>query len=156
MTHMRIGLAIAAALVVAPRTMKAQASTGVERRDIPVTIDQENPCNGEMVYLGGFITVTTRTTVDAGGITHVAYNMVPHIEGSGASGAYRINGVSREHDTIEAGDGPRTMSYTETFLLIGQGNTPNYIATYRTQATIYPDGAFEPRWEHLGSKCVGK
>ena len=89
MQKLMMALAVATTLVAAPRVVAAQATSEVERRDIQVTGDQPHPCTGELVTFGGFITVTTRTTVDAQGITHVAYNMVPHLEASTASAGTR-------------------------------------------------------------------
>jgi len=150
---MMMVLAVAMTLVAAPRAAVAQATSEVERRDIQVTGDQPHPCSGDLVTFSGFITVTTRTTVDARGITHVAYNMVPHLEASTPSAEYKINGVDRYHETTDV-EGTTVQSYTSGLLLIGQGKAPNYKEKYVARITISPDGSFEIQFEHNTAGCV--
>lgn len=69
-----------------PVTVIAQASSIIERSEEDYVDQITDPCNGEFVQLIGTIKVTTRRTVDANGVVHLASNTVPSIRGEAARG----------------------------------------------------------------------
>ena len=154
-----VGAGCAAALlgVATPAVSLAQASTSVDRRTIPVTLDQLNPCNGETVVISGTIDITTRTTIDGKGRKHIAFTDVPHLDGRGSTGAYKVVGVAREHDTFEVADSdlPMSQSFTARYHVISQGKAPNYFEDFATHYSVDASGSADVQFSHSSSKCTG-
>jgi hypothetical protein len=157
MTNKRFLMSALLAAALTPATVFAQASSSVETRKIPITLDQLNPCNGETVVITGTIDIATRTTIDANGRTHIAFNDVPHLKGEGSTGGYKVAGVTREHDTFEVADSdwPMTQSFTQRYHIISQGKAPNYIDDYAISYSVDASGNTEVRFEHASARCVG-
>src|SRR5688500_16585035 len=97
MRHMRIALVIGT-FVAAPAALAAQAASSVERFEEPYDELVENPCNGEAVQISGTLKITERITVDANGIVHRSFSLVPNVRGQGTSGAYKVVGGDRSTD----------------------------------------------------------
>ena len=142
---------------VTPQTSSAQASTSVDQRTIAVTFDQLNPCNGETVTISGTLDITTRTAIDSKGRKHIAFTDVPHLDGQGSTGAYKVLGVSREHDTFEvaASDLPMTQSFTSRYHVISQGKAPNFFDDLATRYSIDANGTMDVQFTHSSTKCTG-
>ena len=151
------GLTAAAVAVVTPATSFAQASTNVDRRSVSITFDQLNPCNGETVVISGTLDITTRTTIDGKGRKHISFTDVPHLDGQGTTGAYKVVGVSREHDTFEVdgSDLPMTQSFTSRVHVISQGKAPNYFDDFATHYSIDANGNMDVQFSHSDSRCTG-
>jgi len=153
MRYLTMAIAVAVTLVAAPRTGAAQATAKVERQDVPVSMELSDVCNDEIITLSGYVAVTTRTTVDGQGVTHVSINTVPHVSGSSPSADYTLNGADREHNTIDE-DGTTVQSVTSSFVLIGQGKAPNYKEKFNAHLIYYPDGSLGVQFFHTRFGCV--
>jgi len=143
---------LAPAIAVSARTM-----ADVDREIVPFEFDDVNPCNGEPVTLTGELIVTTRTTVDAEGRLHIAYNLVPSgVRGTGASGAaYKAVGGEREHFNVAVDDAPLTDTFTSVFNLVSQGSTDNFIAKVTFHVTVDANGQETVFFDNSDSECHG-
>jgi hypothetical protein len=156
MKPLRTGLAVGALLASIPATLAAQASTVVERQTIPFEVEVENPCNGEVVQITGYLEVAVRVTVDANGVTHLAFNLVPHVEGEGETGKYKIVGGERSHETfIEGEEFPFSGNATFQFNIISQGEAPNFVLIAVTRLTYDADGTVRVDFEQVHESCTG-
>jgi len=156
MKPLRTGLAVGALLASIPATLAAQASTLVDRQTIPFEVEQENPCNGEVVLITGYLEVALRVTIDPNGVTHLAYNLVPHVEGEGESGKYRIVGGERAHEIFIAGEEfPFSGSATFQYNIISQGGAPNYTVIIVSRLMIDADGTVHVAFEQVHESCRG-
>jgi hypothetical protein len=152
---MRIALVIGA-LVAAPAALAAQATSSVERFEEPYDALVENPCNGETVQITGTLMITERITVDANGVTHRSFTLVPNVRGQGASGAYKVVGGDRS--TVKFIDGqldPENFNGTFQFNIISQGNAPNFITTVSAHFTSDADGTIKRDFFHENARCTG-
>ena len=139
-------------------TARAQATSTVERETVPFLFDSVNPCNGEGVVVAGELTLTTRTTVDNRGITHVAFNLVPsQVRGEGASGvAYKAVGGQREHLKFDANDDlPFIATFTDIFNLVSAGATANFAATTLFHIPTNANGTITADVTRVGETCRG-
>ena len=156
MKPLRTGLAVGALLASIPATLAAQASTLVDRETIPFEVEQENPCNGEVVLITGYLEVALRVTIDPNGVTHLAYNLVPHVEGEGESGKYKIVGGERSHEMFIAGEEfPFSGSATFQYNIISQGGAPNYTLIIVSRLMIDADGTVRVAFERVHESCTG-
>lgn len=160
MRRIRLGFLLALLLVglAHAATLRAQATTTVERFTDPFVFDDVNPCNGEPVVVTGELNITVRTTVDSQGKTHVAYTLVPsQVRGEGASGAaYKAVGGQREHfNFVTPNDSAINDTFTETFNLISAGATGNFYAHTTFHITITGDGITRVDLEHISEECRG-
>ena len=112
MQPLRTALAVSALLAAVPAIAMAQASNIIERSVEEINEVITNPCNGEPVQLTGTIQVTTRRTVDANGVVHLASNSVPSIRGEGPSGEYNLLGGRHVRDKFIDGEPyPENVSF---------------------------------------------
>lgn len=151
------GLVALSLLALFPARTFAQASSDTDHSIHFPTMDVTNPCNGEAVFISGTLNVKMHDAIDAHGIRRISVTVVPHLTGSGASGEYKLVGVTREHDTIAASENelPFTQSYTSRFHLLSHGKGANFFDDVNFKATVNADGSFDVQFEHLSSKCVG-
>jgi len=135
-------------------TVWGQAETTIERLVVPFVFDGVNPCNGEVVLLTGELKITTRTTVDAQGRTHVALTLVPsEVRGDGESGTeYRAVGGQREH--VQVTESPFFVdSFTSVFNLVSQGSTDNFRQNIVFHVTVTADGTVRSEVERFSERC---
>ena len=157
MKHMRIALVVGTLVTGAPALLAAQATASVERYEDPYDSEVENPCNGEVVRMTGTLKITERTTVDANGITHWSYTLVPSIRGEGASGGYKVVGGDRSTEKfIVSQPDPESFNATYQFNIISEGKAPNYITTVSVHFTSNADGTIKRDFVHENSKCTGR
>jgi hypothetical protein len=138
-------------------TVRAQATTTVERVTVPFVVDDVNPCNGEAVLLTGELKLTTRITVDGQGKTHVAFSLVPsQVRGEGESGtAYSAVGGEREHLNFTESAFPFIDSFTSIFNLVSAGGTDNFTAKIVFHVTVTADGTVRSEVAHFSGECHG-
>jgi hypothetical protein len=138
-------------------TIRAQATTTVERFVEPFTLDDVNPCTGEPVVVAGELKITIRTTIDNQGTTHIAYNLVPsHVRGESASGtAYKAVGGEREHTNVTATDSSLTDTFTSAFNLISAGGEDNFLVHITDHITTTADGTTRSLVVLDRSECHG-
>ena len=86
----------------------------------------------------------------------LAFTDVPHLEGRGSTGAYKVVGVAREHDTVAATESqfPVTASVTSRDHVISQGKAPNYFDDFATHLTVTRD-FLDVQFTHVSQKCTG-
>jgi hypothetical protein len=157
MRHSRMGLVVGGLLAAMPSMLSAQASTQVIQEERPFSSELEHPCTGDIVTLTGTVQVAYRTTVDAQGMTHWTYNLVPFIEGIGTSGAtYKVVGGERDHRAYVTFEGdPFSASSTLAFNVIGPSGTPNFILTTTSRLKIAADGTVELLFFKENGHCTG-
>ena len=156
MRQFRIGLVAGALIAAAPATVVAQATSIVERLEEPFDQQVENPCNGEIVHITGTLRITTRITTDANGLTHVSSNLVPHVQGEGTTGAYKVLGGERFVETFVDGEEfPYHLNTTFQFNIVSQGKAPNFISTLSGHFLAEADGTVKVDFFHEKDVCVG-
>jgi hypothetical protein len=159
MRRIRLGFLLALLLVglAHAATLRAQATTTVERFTDPFVFDDVNPCNDEPVVVTGELNITVRTTVDSQGTTHVAYTLVPsQVRGEGASGAaYKAVGGQREHFNFTESDFPIVDTFTSVFNLVSQSGADNFSNHIVFHITITGDGITRVELEHISEECRG-
>jgi hypothetical protein len=156
MQPLRTALVLSALLVAAPATVMAQASNRIERSVEEFAEEIENPCNGERVQLIGTITVTTRRTVDANGVVHLASNSVPSIRGEAPSGEYNLLGGRHVRDKfIDFELYPENVSFKDDFHMISKGNGANFLFTMNGHFLVDADGTVKVEFRHESAKCTG-
>ena len=105
----------------------------------------------------GELVLTTRTTIDATGGFHIAFNLVPSsVRGTGASGAaYKAMGGEREHFNVALDDAPLTDTFTSVFNLVSQGSTDNFIAKVTFHVTVNANGQVTVFFDKVSTACGG-
>ena len=159
MRYVWSALVIGAVFVTAPSTVRAQATSTVEREvEDGISFSDFNPCNGEPYSVTGSITTTVRLTVDARGITHEAVTVGARFEGVGESGAkYLIMVPEHRADTWGAGDDPsHHRNYTLAIHFVAQGKAPDFISRFTMHFNILSDGTPKLDFEHVNEGCLGK
>jgi len=156
MKQTAIGVVVAALIAAVPTTLAAQATSTVERFEEPFDALVENPCNGEEVQITGTLKITERRTVDANGVVHFSYNLVPNVRGEGASGAYKVVGGERLTEKFIDGQfDPYSANNTFQFNIISQGRAPNFITTISAHFTSEADGTITRDFFHVNERCTG-
>ena len=156
MQPLRTLLVVSALLAAAPVTVMAQASQRIERSTEEVSDLIANPCNGEPVQLTGTINVTTRRTVDANGVVHLASNSVPSIRGEGPSGDYNVLGGHHVRDMFIDGEWfPENVSFKDDFHMISTGKGLNFLFTMNGHFVVDADGTVKVEFRNESLKCTG-
>ena len=156
MQPLRIAL-VTALVAIAPVTAKAQASQRFEHSVEEINDQIENPCNGELIQLTGTVTVTTRRTVDANGVVHLASTRVPHIRGEGPSGEYIVADRQSLNDKFVDNElFPENLTSVTEFQLIGMGSAPNFLFTMVHRFLADADGTIRLEFIHDSGRCTGK
>ena len=158
MRHLWAAL-VAGAVVAAPASLNAQATSTVERvTESNLSFSDFSPCNGEAIEATGSIITTVRRTVDANGITHEATTVQAKFDGVGESGAkYNIRFPEHQAETYVAGeDFPHHRNYTLAIQFVGQGKAPNFISRFTMHFNILADGTAKLDFEHVAERCLGK
>ena len=119
----------------------AQATIFRERIVVPFAIDDVNPCTGEAVSIEGELTITVQDVADAQGGEHFTFTLVPHlVRGVGESGAtYKAVGGARSHFNFTPG-GVFNETLTDTFNLISQGGSDNFVTHFVFHVTVNANG----------------
>ena len=157
MKALRVGLVAGALLGAVPAVAAAQATTEVTREATPFEVEQENPCNGEIVTITGVVNTTIRRTVDANGVGHFMITFVPKLDGVGATGSYKVVGGERSNETyVEGQEYPFSQNYTLQYNVISQGKAPNFMFTETSRITIDADGTLRQEFVHSRGKCTGR
>lgn len=139
-------------------TVRAQATTNVDRVTVPFVFDSVNPCNGEAVVVAGELMLTTRTTVDGQGRTHEAFNLVAsHVRGEGESGTgYMAVGGQREHRNFDENAAlPFVDTFTDIFNLVSAGGVDNFTAKTLFHITVTADGTVRADIARVEEGCRG-
>ena len=156
MRTLRTALVISAMFAAAPATVMAQASNRIERSVEVIDEQIENPCSGELVHLIGTITVTTRRTVDANGVVHLASNSVPQIRGEAPSGEYNVLGGRHVRDMfIDYELFPENISFKDDFHMVSRGKGVNFLFTLNGHFLVEADGTVKVEFTHEVAKCTG-
>ena len=156
MHPIRTALVVSALVAVVPVTVMAQASQRIERSTEEVSEEIANPCNGELVQITGTIDVTTRRTVDANGVVHLASNSVPHIRGEGPSGDYNVLGGRHVRDKFVDFDlYPENVSFKDDFHMISTGKGLNFLFTMNGHFLVEDDGTVKVDFRYDSAKCTG-
>ena len=122
---------VAAAIVAAP----AGAASTTER--VPIDFTTEG-C-GEQIHLAGTINNMSTFTSNSSGFLLVIHSNPQGVSGVGlTSGAvYHATGVTNETFTVH---GASTITFVNSFKLIGTGSTPNMLETDVFHVTIDANG----------------
>jgi hypothetical protein len=156
MQPLRTAFVVGALLAAAPVTVMAQASNRIERSEEEFFEEIENPCNGELVQLTGTIQVTTRRTVDANGVVHLASNSVPSIRGDAPSGEYILLSSHHVRDKfIDYQEFPENVSVKDDFHMISTGKGANFLFTLTGHRVIEADGTVKVEFRYESAKCTG-
>ena len=159
MRHLRTGLFLMmlATMPGATPPVSAQAATSFERFTVPFDFDDVTPCSSETVTMTGELTITTRTTVDNQGNTHIAYTLVPsHVRGEDTSGtAYKAVGGQREHINAFENTSQFVDTFTSMFNMVSAGGTDNFTITIVFHVTVTADGTVTVLFERGGNECHG-
>ena len=156
MQPLRTALIVSALLTALPVTVMAQASQRIERGTEEVFDQIENPCNGEPVQITGTVDVTTRRTVDANGVVHLASNSVPSLRGVGPSGEYNVLGGRHVNDKFIDNEWyPENVSFSDSFHMISKGNALNFLFTMSGHFVVETDGTVKVDFRHESAKCTG-
>jgi hypothetical protein len=141
MQPLRTALVVTALLTAVPVAVMAQASQRIERSTEEVVDQIDNPCNGEPVQITGTFDVTTRRTVDANGVVHLASNSVPNLRGVGPSGEYNVGGGTHVRDKFIDNEWyPENVSFSDSFHLLSKGKGLNFLFTMNGHFVVETDG----------------
>ena len=127
----------------------ATSTTDVER----IQIDFEAQGCGEFIEVSGSLLATFHVTDLGGGQFVAAFHFSPQgATGAGlTSGAgYQATGVTRGTMTLTAGS---TTTYVNSFKLIGDGSTPNYLETDIMHVTVNAQGVVTASIDRSSVTC---
>src|SRR5439155_7613376 len=173
-------IAGAAAALMATACDKASSITGPEvadsqprfaigshitEQDIPWTMDEENPCNHDVVATTGTTHVVFGSSVDnSGGSSdplsggfHVSISFSSHGSGTGAASllAYKINDQTNEPD--QDPEGPQATEVFEEQLLVNAAKSElNYIRHTLFKITFNAEGIPTAFFDNSFTKCAGQ
>ena len=151
-----IALALAALLV--PALARAEAAVTKTEVTVPFNVTRINGCTGERVALTGELHVTTITTIDATGATHIDVHLVPdHVRGLGLTSgdAYLVTGGQRSHLNTDAAAAPSTFTSTTMFNLHSTGGGANNVTFVLRHTTVNANGDTTVEIVDIDIRCPG-
>src|SRR5262245_42086226 len=156
MLPLRTALIVSTLLTAVPATVMPQASQRIERGTEEVFDQLDNPCNGEPVQITGTLDVTTRRTVDANGVVHLASTSVPSLRGVGPSGEYNVVSATHLRDKFIDNEWfPENIAFSDSFHMISKGKGLNFLFTMNGHFLVETDGTVKVDFRHGSAKCTG-
>jgi hypothetical protein len=147
-------------LVILPGPVSAQAQTQTTRTDYPITVDETNPCNGEMVQLTGTGHLVMHFTFDNAGGIHIVD--ITNTMGPLRGVALLSGTVYQANQTVSStvNDNGQTPQFEFTFVmsetLISQGATPNFVAHTTVHATVSSNALVTANVLNIKTECSGQ
>lgn len=108
----------------------APASTSMVEMKVPFTLNQNNPCSGELVEASGTLHIIMHLVVDGNGGQHLMLHFQPQgMEGVGLTSGikYRAVGLTQMLMNIGSGGLPITLTEVDSFRFIGTGPDNNFM-----------------------------
>jgi hypothetical protein len=146
-------LAVVASGLLAVTSASATAVT--EKIPFDFVLAPEEAC-GEAIHLSGTLLAQFRFTESSGGNVAVGFHFNPQgITGVGlTSGAtYHATGVTQGTTTIKA-KGGFSDTFVNSFKIIGEGSTPNFLETDVIHLTVNANGVATATVEKSTIRCV--
>jgi hypothetical protein len=142
---------LAAVLFALMLTLPASAESFVNTT-IPLSLAIVNPCNGESVTVNGFVHDTIQVTLDDSGGTHVdIHDNFEDVSGIGSLGnTYQIPSALHAEANTSVG---HENTFTETFNVITEGSTPNFLIHIDFHITVNPDGTVTSSHTNISEEC---
>jgi hypothetical protein len=145
-------------LVVAAGFHRPASAANVTNTTIHVPASvQTNPCfPTDVVNLSGDIHIVITTTADSAGGYRVDNHLNSQLSGvSITTGTKYVNSENQDDEWYARPPFPTIHSHTYDFLLLSQGNTPNYVLHMTMHETINANGVPTATVDNFSMDCQG-
>lgn len=123
---------------------------------VPASV-QTNPCfPTDVVNLSGDIHIVITTTADSAGGYRVNNHLNSQLSGvSLTTGTRYVNSENDEEEWYARPPFPAVHTHTHDFLLLSQGNTPNYVLHMTLHETVSASGVPTATVDRFSMDCQG-
>lgn len=154
MKRLFIGLFALALMIGSGHAALAQATVTTYNTDVPVSFTLLNPC-GESIAISGEVHVLVHQTTHGDG----TYSYASHVNYQGVNGVGVESGdkyqTTSTTNATGSGTGAFNSSYADSFHLIGQGTTNDYLVHTTIHFTINDNGEFTAFVDNFKVECQG-
>jgi hypothetical protein len=123
--------------------------------EVPFDATLVNPCNGELVDIGGTVHVDVTLTSN-----NNTFHLTLHANPQGATGVgestgatYHATGVTRQDEQVRLINGSAKASYVNRFDIVADGGVPSFSVHETAHVTFNANGDVTASFDKLSTSC---